>query len=158
MDQSVEQLKTDADKLLARWRELPARDAGTELRDLDKQAILALRAKGETQARIGEIVGCDQATVSRTLSALLDTRPLARAILEGASASMARNVAENGKPELHAKMLGKLDVIREDNERGVTVNTAVIVARADDPSTWLPEPVFEAETEADTDRLNRGAQ
>ena len=116
----TEQLASDAAALLANWRALPPREAGEELRDQDKQAILLLRREGKTQSEIAAVVGCDQATVSRTLSKLTDTRPLAEAIAHSSAAKMMQNVIDNGKPELHAKVLQGVGVkvLPEDESRG----------------------------------------
>ena len=55
MGQGLQRLKADALKLLDRMREIPRAD-GEQLRAIDKQAILALRASGRTQEQIAKIV------------------------------------------------------------------------------------------------------
>jgi hypothetical protein len=103
-----------ADQVLARMQLLPPREAGSELRPIDKQLILSMRDAGDTQERIAVVVGCSQATVSRTIA---DYVPTGNSRVSGSM--LARivwvvNVVENGSPELHAKMLGKVGVVAPD--------------------------------------------
>jgi hypothetical protein len=67
---------------------------------------------------IAEVIGCSQATVSRTLDAWVDTRPIARRLLEAGSIKLAQTVINTKNTETALKALGKLDVVREDKQEG----------------------------------------
>lgn len=139
MDQ---RLQDEAQALLARMHDLPPREPGEKLRPIDELRIVEMAQKGETQEAIAAVVRCDQSTVSRTVAKYQDTRPLARKRLEAEALNMVERLVTDAKPQTILKIMGKLDVVREDNERGVTVNNAVMIARPDDPSTWGPMPSF----------------
>ncbi len=118
----------------------PGRRSG-RLKPEDRALILRLAAKGTvTQAEIARIVGCDPATVSRTLR-LLDTRQEARTILESGAARLAQTVVDTDDAAIALKTLGKLDVVRESDGRG-DVRVALIVGSPEAPIPAEPRPVL----------------
>ena len=79
---------------------------------------------GHPQQAIAEVVGVHQATVSRTLTALDDTRFLAKALLHAAALSIAEATidgvmasAEMGKPQPGIRVLEDLGVLPRGNVR-----------------------------------------
>jgi hypothetical protein len=107
----------------------------------DRALILRLGAKRMPQAEIAKVVGCHQATVSRTL-ALLDTRKEARTILESGAAKMAQTVVDTDDAAIALKALGKLDVVREDTHAGGNTNFLLVVGQPGQPTPPELEPPF----------------
>lgn len=114
--------------------------------------ILALRAEGKTQPEIAQRLGRSQAAISKALKRLgADSTGLALHHAKAKSYAVARRLArivEKSSDEDAAIKAGKTlwqaaGVIQSGQQ--VTVNNAIVVARADDPQTWLPEPVFDGE-------------
>lgn len=138
----MNELATAANELLASVEER----ASGKLSPADRALILSLTARGQTQAAVATIIGCDQSTVSRVISRYkLDTRADARALLEASALEMAESVVTKGDPALHAKMLGKLDVVRDDKpQSGVDSGVVVIIGQPGQPVGLPVMPVIEA--------------
>ena len=139
MDQPLHQ---DVQALFARMQELPPREAGEKLRPIEELRIIEMTRKGETQEAIAAAVKCDQSTVSRTVARYEDTRPLARKRLEAEALNMVERLVTDAKPETILRVMGKLDVVRDDDARRVSVTNAVMIAQPDRPETWEPGPNF----------------
>lgn len=110
------------------------------LKPEDRALILRLAAKGTlTQVEIAKAVGCDPATVCRTLK-LLDTRKEARTILESGAAKLAQTVVDTEDAAIALKTLGKLEVVADDHARasnsGITINIGM-------PGAPIALPVIE---------------
>jgi ParB-like chromosome segregation protein Spo0J len=129
-------LKEKAAALLARIddREDVQRRGGSLSPD-DRALILRLGAKGISQTEIAKVVGCHQATVSRTL-ALLDTRTEARMILESGAAKLAQTVVDTDDAAIALKALGKVDVVRDDAHGGGNNNVVLLIGQPGQP---IPE-------------------
>lgn len=73
----------------------------------EEALVLKLSSEGLTQVEIAQRLNCSQPTVSRTLAAFVDTRPLATAHLNSESYNIAKKVAaSNHMPTL-------LEVLRD---------------------------------------------
>jgi len=116
MTNDKSQLTTEAERLLERMKLVPPREPGEQLRPADEARILALAAKGVSQTDIAKEVGCHQSTVSRTIAQYDDSRPLARKYLEARALDLTRRLVEGAKPETILRVLGKLDVVRDDGQ------------------------------------------
>lgn len=109
----------------------------------DRALIFRLAQKGNiTQVEIARAVGCDPATVSRTLR-LLDTRQEARMILESGAAKMADTVVNTKDAGIALKALAKVDVVREDSQAAGNTNFIVVVGQPGQTSPQLEPPVIE---------------
>jgi len=145
MSERTDALHRQASEVLERMHAMPPRQPGEALRPSEEAAILDLHAAGWTQTAIAERVGCSQPTVSRTLAEYDDSRPLARKLLE----SRARDVAEAvikgivaGDPRTGLKLLGKLDVVREDTQAAVAATFQIHVGQ---PGRGLQPPAIDAD-------------
>jgi hypothetical protein len=114
----TDSLSVEAEKLLARMPLVPPREPGEKLRAADEAKILELHAAGKTQTDIARVIGCHQSTVSRTIAEYDDSRPLARKYLESRALEMTRRLVTDAKPETILRVLGKLDVVRDDGTGG----------------------------------------
>lgn len=107
-------LQEQAESMLETIDSADATKKYARLKPEDRALIFRLAARGHlTQAEIAKAVGCDPATVCRTLK-LLDTRKEARAILESGAARLADTVVTTDDAGIALKALGKLDVVRDD--------------------------------------------
>lgn len=106
---------------------VPPREPGDPLRPRDEARILELTEEGWTQERIAAEIGCHQSTVSRTLAEYDDSRPLARKHLEANALALARRFVEESRPAEILKMMGKLDVVRDDDYGHGEMQVAVVI-------------------------------
>lgn len=117
-DLADEALRDEAAKLRQAMELVPPRELGEPLSREDEARILELKAEGLTQAEIAGRVGCHQSTVSRTLAEYDDSRPQARKYLEAQAHELTKRLVRDAKPEVILRILGKLDVVRDDDNRG----------------------------------------
>lgn len=112
----------------------------------DLRIILRLRDKGLSQAAIAERLAVSTSTVTRALGIFgADSRPLARAYLEGKALKMARSIVRKGKPTDHLRALQGLNVIDADQSSGVTIQ----IGSPSDTLPALPDIVVsQSETDA----------
>lgn len=120
-------LQEHARQLLERMKEVPPREPGDTLRDSDKARILDLREQGKTQEQIAAEIGCHQSTISRTLDEFEDRRGLARRLLNAKAYVMAQRFIDEAKPAEVLRMMGKLDVVRDDQMEGTSVGVQVVI-------------------------------
>jgi hypothetical protein len=111
-------LTDEAAQLRDAMQLVPPREPGEKLRATDEAKILELHGQGVTQTDIARAVGCHQSTVSRTLAEYDDSRPLARKYLEARALEMTKRLVTDAKPETILRVLAKLDVVRDDGDRG----------------------------------------
>jgi len=104
---------------------------GRRLTHLQIAQILHLSAEGKSNLEIGRLVGCDDATVGRTLGRFGDTRILARKVLERGSVQLAETVVKTKDSAVALKALGKLDVVRED--QASETNIAILMGTPEQP-------------------------
>lgn len=147
-----ETLPSAAEALLRTMPQRPPREAGERLTETDEALILELSRAGLTQERIATQIGCHQSTVSRTLAEYDDSRPLARKYLEAKALAMTRRFVEEAKPEAVLRMLGKLDVVRDDVAPRAVAAVQVIVGTPGHPAG--PDP-FDNLPAAHLDRFTR---
>lgn len=126
-------LNTEAEKLLEQMALVPPREPGEQLRPIDEATILELSDAGKSQAEIAERIGCHQSTVSRTLAEWKDTRGPARKYAEAKSLHMMKRFVADATPADILKMQAKLDVIREDRESQGGNTLVVMLGSADAP-------------------------
>lgn len=88
--------------------------------------ILKLSDEGKTQHQVAQMVGCSQATVSRTLAAFQDTRALAKSHLHNNAIRLAERVIKQANVEESLEVLDRLDVAPK-KERGGNSHTGVQV-------------------------------
>jgi IS30 family transposase len=133
MDQRT--LQGEAEKLLQKMHLAPPREPGERLRSEDEARILELAASGVTQLDIARAVGCHQSTVSRTIADYADTRGLARRFLETKAIDVAQGLvaAAKDRPAEALKLLGKLDVVRDDEHKSA-VGVQVIIGDRERPA------------------------
>jgi hypothetical protein len=122
-------LQGEAEKLLQKMTLVPPREPGERLRPEDEARILELAAAGVTQIEIAAQIGCHQSTVSRTIADYADTRGLARKFLEAKALDVARDLvaAAKERPAQALKLLGKLDVVRDDAAEGGNESRVVVL-------------------------------
>ena len=109
-------LQEKAAALLARIDDgQDAQRRGGPLSPDDRALILRLGAKGISQTQIAKVVGCHQATVSRTL---------------------AQTVVDTDDAAIALKALGKVDVVRADENAGGSSNFVLVVGQ---PGQSIPE-------------------
>jgi hypothetical protein len=135
-------LQGEAEKLLQKMSLAPPREPGERLRPEDEARILELAAAGVTQMEIAAQIGCHQSTVSRTIAVYADTRGLARKFLEAKAIDVARDLvaAAKDRPAQALKLLGKLDVVRDETVGGSdAVQVNVIVGQPGQPAG--PDPI-----------------
>jgi Homeodomain-like domain len=123
----MENLQMEAEKLLEKMRLVPPREPSEKLRPSDEARILDLAAQGWTQERIAGEIACHQSTVSRTLAEYDDSRPLARRYLNARAIKMAQRFVEEARPSDVLRMMGKLDVIRDDGAPGAGANETYVM-------------------------------
>ena len=108
----------------------PKRSDGRRLSYTDQARMLELVDEGVNQATIAEQFGCHQSTVSRLIARYDDTRSMAKRKLNAEAVVIADAVVERikkGDAKTGLKLLGKLDVVREDNvEPGGSGRTIVM--------------------------------
>jgi hypothetical protein len=126
-------LHTEAEKLLEQMALVPPREPGEQLRPIDEATILELSDAGKPQAEIAERIGCHQSTVSRTLAEWKDSRGPARKYAEAKSLEMMKRFVTEASPADILKMQAKLDVIREDREAQAGNNIVVMVGTCGTP-------------------------
>jgi len=90
---------------------------GKRLSLQDQALILQLSEAGKLGTQIAQIMGVDNATVSRTLKRFGDTRVLARKRLENGALKLTETLLKTTDGGTALKALGKLDVVRDDAER-----------------------------------------
>jgi predicted DNA-binding protein (UPF0251 family) len=123
----MDSLQTEAEKLLERMRLVPPHEPGEKLRPSDEVLILRLNDEGLSQEKIAAQVGCHQSTVSRTLAEYDDSRPLARRYLNARALKMAQRFVEEARPSDVLRMMGKLEVVRDDGAPGTRANETYVV-------------------------------
>jgi len=119
----------DAAALSARMAQAPPREAGEPLRWQDKARIVDLWQAGQTQEAMADAIGCHQSTVSRTITDLDDSRPFARTLLDANAAAIVQSILDGMKGASLAektKLLGKLDVVRDDHQQSSSGSNVVI--------------------------------
>lgn len=140
---TMSNLQEKAAALLARIDEgQDVQRRGGSLSPDDRALVLRLGAKGMPQTEIAKVVGCHQATVSRTL-ALIDTRTEARMILESGAAKLAQTVVDTDDAAIALKALGKIDVVREDANGGSTQNFVLAIGQPGFVPAELEPPVID---------------
>jgi hypothetical protein len=113
-----ESLQEQAEMMLDTIDAAAAGKKSARLKPEDRALIFRLHAKGNlNQAEIAKAVGCDPATVCRTLK-LLDTRKEARMILDSGAAKLAQTVVDTDDASVALKTLGKIDVVPDDRGGG----------------------------------------
>jgi hypothetical protein len=112
----VSELQDDAQQLLAAVDERAVDERAYSRLTVDDQLlILALASRGKSQTEIAGILGCHPSSVSRVITkGTRDTTEQAKAYLKANALPMAESVVTKGNPDLHVKVLGKIDVVRED--------------------------------------------
>ena len=91
------------------------------LTQADIACLLKLRDEGMSQTQIAKQLNCDQAAVSRWLTALTDTTDISKSYLRGQSLTMAKNIVRNGRPADHVAALKGLSVLKDEASSGVQV-------------------------------------
>jgi transposase-like protein len=99
----------------------PHRKPLKRLTDIDKAFALRYSAEGLTQVEIAQRLGCDQATISRWLSACQDTTAEATAFFRGQALAMAEKVVKKGRPSDHIKALQGVNVLTEERSAGLVI-------------------------------------
>lgn len=105
-------------------------------------AILKLAALGKNQVEIAEIIGVSQATVSRTLSELADTRDHAKAILNKSAHTLAERVIKQANVAESLDVLERIEVIapkKQDSNRSAGVT--IVIGMPNQPAG--PDPVID---------------
>jgi hypothetical protein len=126
----------------------PAKGKGRRLTKREVATCLQLFDAGKTGAHIAEVLRCHESTVSRTLDAWCDDRPLARRYLESNSLKLAKTVVQSKDAATTLRALGKLDIVREDNA-GASVNIGIAIGQ---PGQSLSPPVIEIRGETSEKR------
>lgn len=95
------------------------------LTDTDKAFALRYAKDGLTQVQIAQRLGCDQATISRWLSACDDTTTEAGAYFRGRALPMAEKIVKNGRPSDLIKALQGVGVLQEDRGAGLVIQIGI---------------------------------
>ena len=137
MDEPKTSLTADAEKLLERMTRMPPREPGDKLRPEDEARILELAELGPghgwTQEKIAAAIGCHQSTVSRTIAAYTDTGALAQKYLRAKAHDMVRRFVAEAKSAEILRMLGKLEVVRDDHAHGAQLGVQVVLGLGECP-------------------------
>jgi hypothetical protein len=136
-------LQGQAEALLDSMKMVPPREPGEKLRAADEAQILELHAAGHSQTDIARAVGCHQSTVSRTIADYDDSRPLARKYLDARAVDIAKRLVAEAPPAVALKLLGKLDVVRDDAVAGGTGDggeTRIYLGIGNLRQTWEGKP------------------
>lgn len=122
----MKSLQEQAEAMLETIDASDANRKHSKLTPMDRALIFRLHAKGNLQQQeIARAVGCDPATVSRTLK-LLDTTKEAAVILKSGAAKLAQTVVDTDDPAIALKALGKLDVVRDDGA-GHSIGAGIVI-------------------------------
>jgi DNA-binding CsgD family transcriptional regulator len=87
--------------------------------------LLQLADEGKNTVEIAKVLGCSDSTVGRTLDKWADSRPIARRLLERKADKLARTVINTKNADVALRALGKLDVVREDQQHSASVTVMV---------------------------------
>lgn len=112
---------------------------GRRLSKRQQALILSLHEQGKNCVEIGQAIGCAPSTVTRTLDAWVDTRPIARKLLEAGATKLVETVINAKDASTALKALGKLDVVREDQAQTGS-QVVVMIGSQDSP---IEPPIIE---------------
>ena len=130
----MQSLQEQAEAMLGTIDETQAAKKSARLTPNDRALIFRLALKGNLmQSEIAKAVGCDPATVCRTLK-LLDTTEEARLIMKSGAAKLADTVVNTDDAGIALKALGKLDVVR-DESGGVGIGVTINIGQPGQPVT-----------------------
>jgi hypothetical protein len=131
-------IQDEARQLLDRMKQVPPRERGEKLRYSDQARIMDLHEQGITQEAIASEVGCHQSTVCRTIADFDDSRSLARRLLNANAVKMAQRFVDEAKPGDVLRMMGKLDVVRDDDQRRAETSFQIVVGMPGHPCAPTP--------------------
>lgn len=101
---------------------------GRRLTHREVSTILQLAEIGKNIPEIAQVVDCSVSTVHSTLEKYADNRSLARRKLEGGATKLVDTVLQTKDAATALRALGKLDVVRDEQDRGGT-NIAIVIGQ-----------------------------
>ena len=124
----------------------PAKGNGRRLTQREVAICLQLADAGKSTVEIAEVLHCHNTTVGRILAQWADDRHLARRYLEANTLRAAKTVLKSRDGNVALKLLGKMDIVREDAVNG---GNNMVVVLGSNAETLLP-PAINITPKSDT--------